>query len=290
MSKKNKNKKMKYETPTEVLFSDSIYPEFTVQGGVVYTRFQPIGFGHELQHLMTDLLHELVMKYSDMTLAEMGFLHTISILYEEGRVKMRIYFNPDLATYREEQANGQSVMKPIPQFGIMNGYFFVLPGKDIDLTQVIGFDKILVQKSKIEYDELGKPALKLKKDASDMKMQEVLYVECNLPVTIAACMDLNLFDPNFKVSIETVGQTNNPKKRIIVDGKENSYQIWVNVQHSADESGYDPDTALPYLIGLADRRNEKDDAQKELADRAAEDAKKKKKKEKESKQKVRNFI
>lgn len=285
MSKKKHVKKgttQSYETPSEVLSKDCVYPKCVTYDGIVHTRFNPMGFGHELQTRMTKLFHQLVMEHSDLTMAEMGYLHQSSILFEDGRIKVRMYFHPELATYREIQANGNTIMKPIPQLGCMNGYFFILTGDNIDLNQVIGFDKILIPKFKIEYDELGKQAVRLKRNVEDTKLQEVMYVECNLPITVAACMDLSLADSNYRVSVETVGQTNNPKNRIIIDGKENSFQVWVDLQFSEGNCGFDPGEVVPYLLSLVEKNRNRYDDQKKLAEKAEEKTEKNKKKSKKA--------
>lgn len=284
MSKKQK--KERYETPNEVMLRDSEYPHNVIYDDVVHTRFKPMGFGHELQKLMVGLLHAIAMDKSTMfgepmTLNEIGFLHQISILYEEGRVKMRMYFAPQLASEEHQSANGHVENVPIRWFLRLNRYFFVV--QDNDLSGVTGFEKIVAPKYKIEYDELGRPAVKLKKDGSDMKLQEVMYIDCNLPITIAACLGISLADPNFKVSIETVGQTADKKKRIIIDGKENSYPIWINVEHSVNPHSYDPVEVIPYLIGLTEKRQTRYKEQKKLAEKAADDSEKKSKKKNKNK-------
>ena len=194
---------------------------------------------------------------------------------------MRMYFAPQLASEEHQSANGHVENVPIRWFLRLNHYFFVV--QDNDLSGVTGFEKIVAPKYKIEYDELGRPAVKLKKDGSDMKLQEVMYIDCNLPITIAACLGISLADPNFKVGIETVGQTADKKKRIIIDGKENSYPIWINVEHSVNPRSYDPVEVIPYLVGLTEKRQTRYKEQKKLAEKAADDSEKKSKKKNKNK-------
>ena len=284
MSKKNKEKKNEMaagffmDRPTDA----STYPHYVTMNDVNTTWFKPITTDHTLQKLITQLMHDIVLNSnSDKTLAEMGFFHQISILCEDGRIHTRVYFHPELATYKKGTANGRYDLSPIPQLGIFNGYLFVLTGENIDLTQVIGFDKVMLPKCKIEYDEAGKPALVLKKDASDLKLQEAMYLECNLPITVAAAMDLDLADANFSVKALTVGMESK-KKKIMIDGKENSYPVWINVTHSHDNGnqtrGYDVNSVIPYLTSLSLRRSSKREVQKELMQKAADKAEKQSKK------------
>lgn len=283
MSKdKKKNKKeVQHENPIRdyagIMHTDACYPNMISSDGIVFTTFKPIGFDHEIQTLMTKLFHNLVMKFSDKTMSEMGYTHQIAVLFENGTIKLRMYFHPELATYEELSANGKAVRKPIPQLGIMNGYFFILPGNSIDLSLVTGIEKIMMPKVKIKYNERGNLAIKVKDDAT-MKLQDAFYVECNLLLTVASILNLNLTDPNYTVKATTVSQTDK-KRAILVDGRNNSYQIWINVTFSEDSaisSGYDPEDAIPYLTAIASKAIDAKQSQKKLMRKAEDKAEKKK--------------
>ena len=280
MSKDKKKKDMQNAGYVNPIQNSAVcYPNTIADGEMEYTTFKPIGFDHAIQTQMTKLLHNLVMKYSDKTMSEKGFMQQIAVLFEDGAIKLRMYFHPELATYEERTANGQVSRKPIPQLGIMNGYFFVLSGNKIDLTQVTGIEKIMMPKAKIKYNERGMLAVKIKdQDASSMKLQDVFYVECNLRLTIAAILNLKLTDPNYMVKVTTISQSNQ-KRAILVDGRNNSYQVWIHVAYSSDESisrGYDPEDAIPYLTALASKVVDSKQSQKKLM-REAEDKSEKKK-------------
>lgn len=289
MGKKDKSKE---QTPHDVrmpsLSSDyPIYPltATSVENGVTIeeTSFSPVGYGHELQRLITLKLHELVMEMSTKTLAEMGYLHRVMVSYEDGKIRIRIYFHPELATYKEETANGQYVLKPIPELMIMNKYFFIVPDNG-DATGIIGIEKVLAPRGKVEYDELGRRALRLKRDGTDLKYQEAVYVECNLPITIAAVMNISLDDPSFKVTAETIGQPGQ-ERNIMIDGKENSYPVWIHAaytspRHDDTHVGYSTDDVIPYLTMLAECRERSYKNTKKLTEKVSDTAKKKEKKEK----------
>lgn len=287
MGKKNKDKNQREVTDANIMFKDEhrIYPNVIVNQSskVAMTRFKPVGYGHDLQELISTKLHDLVMQNPgcDMTLAEMGYLHRIMILQEDGRIRIKIYFNPELATYKQTTPNGQYIIKPIPQLIIMNKYFFIIDDVNA-LPNVIKFEKALMPKGKVQYDELGKPTIKLKNDGTDLKYQETMYVECNFPMTIAAAMDINLDDPNYRVSASTLGKTNQKTKAIMIDGKENSFPIWIDLEFTSwdlDDShaGYDTDSVVPYLLSLASKTKKAHTNYKTLATTVVDDAKKKKK-------------
>lgn len=280
MSKKDKMKKFSVNKALDSMMDMNVsYPDMLTNDHVVYTKFKPIGFDHSIQTLMTELLHKLVMQYSDLTMSEMGYMHQISVLFSDGGIRIRMYFHPDLATQTFMTANGRTYQKPIPQIGIMNGYFFVIPGDQIDLSQVTGIEKIMAPKTKIKFNARGNKHLIIKDDAS-MKLQEALYVECNLPITIAAIMDIDITDPDFSVSASTVSQADN-KRAILVDGRSNSYQIWVNVKFGerATETGYNPNDAYAYLVQLASQIQDAKSVQKKLMSQASEATEKKTKNE-----------
>lgn len=291
MGKKDKSKeqaphdvrtpRLKSDYPVYPLTSTSVEDGATIEA----TSFSPIGYGHEFQRLITMKLHALVMGMSTKTLAEMGYLHRVMVSYEEGKIRIRIYFHPELATYKEETANGQYVLKPIPELMIMNKHFFIVPNNG-DATGIIGVEKALAPRGKIEYDELGKRALRLKRDGTDLKYQEVIYVECNLPITVASVMDISLADPNFKVTAETIGQPGQ-KRNIMIDGKENSYPVWIHVAYTSpryDNSyvGYSTDDVIPYLTMILSSREKSYKNTKTLTEKVSDTAKKKEKKEKKS--------
>ena len=287
--KKNKNENpFKPQSNISEATPKSYYPNMVSTDGVVYTSFMPIGYDHEFQSLMTKLLHGLVMKFSDKTMSEMGYMHQIAVLFENGAVKLRMYFHPELATYEEHAANGRVIRKPIPQFGIMNGYFFILPGDSIDLTAVTGIEKIMMPKAKIKYNERGNLSVKIKEDAT-MKLQDAFYVDCNLLTTVASVLNIKLTDPNFAVKVNTISQVDK-KRAILVDGRNNTYQIWIHVTFSADDSislGYNPEDAIPYLTAIAVKAADAKQTQKKLM-REAEDQTEKK--NKDDKRKLSKYL
>ena len=271
-----------------VSIHDCAYPNYVkADDGVAHTWFHPIGYGHQLQQLITKLLHTLVMKYSDKTLSEMGYFHHSSILLVDGRVDIRIYFKQELATVEKPTMNGQTYVEPIPQLGIFNGYLFYLEGDQIDLRDVVGYGEELMPKCKIGFNELGHPALFFK-EGGEMKKQNVCYIKCNLPILMAAAMDLDLLDPNFNVMVRTVGYGSNRKRQVVLDGKENQLPIWVGVQHTEeDHKSYDPNNVRTYLVNLQEKISKRHEKQRELMSHAEEKTSKEKKKKNKPK---KNFV
>ena len=176
---------------------------YNVSNGMVVTKtYQPAGIDHNLQSAITGLMHSIAVMNSEVTLAEMGYLNMNMVSFVEDHVEVKLYFIPNLATVTERAPNGKPISHPNPKLNIFKDYMFVG-----DLEKAISFDTITVPKYNIDIDELGKPAIKIKSGKKTEEDQEVLVLHCNLAVVLAAINNVDMMDPNFNVSFETVTAT-----------------------------------------------------------------------------------
>lgn len=238
-------------------------------------EFEPVGSSHELQLLITDAMHHLVIEDGRVTLAELGFLHQVMISYCEDHVSVKIYFHPKLATNMMRGINNATKLVPRKELEIFKNYLYVG-----NLEDVITYDTIQMPRCYIEDDELGRPALRMKNSDKTDDM-EVLVLNCNLPLAVAFACDLSVADPMFAVSYETVGATGkNVKGHLVLNvGAKQEFPVTVRVRFTdntvcPDYNSYDPDAAVPYLISLAEKARDARNNQKKLARKVSNDAKK----------------
>ena len=114
-------------------------------------------------------------------------------------------------------------------------------------------------------------------------------MDCNLLTTVASVLNIKLTDPNFAVKVNTISQVDK-KRAILVDGRNNTYQIWIHVTFSADDLisfGYNPEDAIPYLTAIAVKAADAKQTQKKLM-REAEDQTEKK--NKDDKRKLSKYL
>lgn len=243
-----KNKKNKHEVNAE-----GIYPNIITENGVSTTTFSPMGTGHQLQHLITEKLHKLIVddpncKY---TLAELGYLHFISVQMENRRLKIQIYFDPKLALTKTVTMSGQIRYQIRPELMYLFNNRFVILSSDnagiANLDGVVTIEKILCPQGKIKFDELGRNAMYIKKDALDMKEREVVAINCNMLITMAFLLDTDFNDEAYKVSVQSASNNVNSDTSIMIDGNTGTYPAWITVQWNGGTK-FDGSHALEYLL------------------------------------------
>lgn len=238
--------------------------------------FQPAGCpgGLELKKLVTNLMDRIVKESGKYTLAELGYLHMNLVSYCNGQVQLKVFFAPELATSTVgNAANGNGRIVPHPALNIFNGYMFVG-----ELEKAVTYETMTLPEYYIERDNRDQLAVYIKDGKKKvMEDAEVVVLHCNLILTIAAGLDHNLWDENYKVDIETVGKTKKKDDDVSVMIQAGAYQefpvrVLVNCTYGYDV-GYNPDDAIPYLVNRIKKVSEANDTKKKLTKKVTDKAK-----------------
>ena len=254
--------------PTE---TGVVYPQYLdyTECGVRCTKFAPMSMGSDLCHMIATKLHERLMT-AGYTFAEVGYLNRCSVLADSGRISVRIYFDLDLATTKELAGNGQVMRKLHPALRALNGYFFYAEDEN-NLSSVTKVIREVVPKYEYHTDPNHLTAIDYETmDPSKGNLCPILVIECNFPMTVAFCMDIDLADPNFAVTAIPVGglESNKKKKKrkklsqytetiSIETLPVTEHPVWVHVRHTipsadAEYMGYKVESVKPYLLSLVD--------------------------------------
>ena len=247
------------------------------QGTIINTTiFPPIGVSHDLQEAITSLMHRLVMEDGTTTLAELGYLHMNSICFVNGGIEAKVYFAPELALESTTGFANYTKMVPNKKLNMFQNYLFVG-----NLEQAISYDTITTPKYTIEKDDADRPAIYLrnKKTTED---KEVLVLHCNADMLLAAILDINMADPNFKIQYETIGKgdKNNAAGQIMITaGTKQEFPVRITVTSTmktpdSDVAGYDPEMAVYNLLGRYQAQKEAIATRKKLAQKASDRAEK----------------
>ena len=251
-------------------------------GSVVRTiEYEPNGTDHRLQRRITELMDRIVQEDGRFTLAELGYLHMNTLLYnrDTGRVSLKIYFDVHYAARTaKDPANGKKQVVPVTELNIFEKRLFVGP-----LRNAVTFETVMAPKTKMLKDEKDRASISFKDDAKFVET-DCLVLNCNLPIAMAALHDLSLEDPNFSVRCTTVGRGNAEKeKTIISSGKRKDIPVKVIVtagqlvDGEGNEIGYDPSTCQTYLLGLRERQTKVAANREKIAEKARDKAEKLKK-------------
>lgn len=232
--------------------------------------FDPVGVTHELQQLITDLMHQIVMQDGQYTLAEMGYLHMSSIGFVNDHVEVKVYFAPELATRSSRALNGIGSIEPNPNLNIFKNYLFVGDAKDNS-----AFVNMNAPKYTIDRDARDQLAVTVKSGKKNREEMELLVLYCNLDLIIGAYYDTNILDPEFSVTYETIGNSSkntedNPGIMISMGANQ---EFPVRVRATVPMEGeYHPEDAIPYLLSKMQARKETKKAKKELARKVSDSA------------------
>lgn len=210
-------------------------------------QYGATGTDHELQQLITDFLHRRVMENGTCTLAQLGYLNMNTVSYVEDHVEVKLYFHAGLATDVTKLSNGREIRSPKNELMMFHKYLFIG-----SLQDAVAYDTIPVPKYYIDRDDLGKPTLQFRTNTKKIKENtSVLVLRCNLVLTMAAALNLNLMDPNYKVTYDTLGSSNKKNKDnhiVITVGNRQEYPVKVTVQCTSDSMHYfDPELTYPFI-------------------------------------------
>lgn len=244
-------------------------------------EYEPNGTDHRLQRRITELLDRIVLEDGRCTLAELGYLHMNTLMYnrETGKIFLKIYFDLHYAgRVLKDTANDRKQIVPVDELNMFEKYLFVGP-----LGKAVSVEKIMAPKSKMVEDEKGRASLHFKDDAKFVETN-ALVLNCNLPIAMAAMHDVNLFDPNFSVRCKTVGKGGDTKeKTIISSGKRKEIPVKVIVtagqfiDNDGNEIGFDPSECQNYLMLMRERQMKAAANKEKLAEKARDKADKKQK-------------
>lgn len=284
-----KGKHQKENTQNVTIESEAIFPNRKQEDdGTIVTTFSPVGTDHGLQDLITQGLHNAVKsdRTCTSTLAELGYLHFSTVEISNGRIQMKIFFDPRLCTNEVLAANGRKSLQIKPELIRLVNNRFVIVAQDspgdttINLEGIIGVEKTLAPQGKIKYDELGRPALYLKKDTSDMKSREVIVVYCNMMTALAYLLDIDM-TAGYHISTVSASNRTNSDSKVMIDGYNEVHPVWITVRYT--KNGYDPRTVVSYLRNLAESNRSVISHRKKILEEVKEETGKKKKKEKPEK-------
>lgn len=243
--------------------------------------YEPNGVDHRLQRRITELLDRIALEEGKWTLAELGYLHINTLLYdrETGRVNLKVYFDVHYAArVRKDPVTSKKQLLPVSELKAFENRLFYGP-----LMNVVSFETIMAPKSKMVEDEMKRPSISFKDDAKFVET-ECLVLNCNLPITMAAVHDINLTDPQFKVKCTTVGKGSKTKEKSILTSGNRRFapvQVTVTAGQLVDDDGnalgFDPDDCRAYLTALQEQRRVIEKNRSKLEDKARDKAEKPKK-------------
>lgn len=246
---------------------------------VTQITYPPIGMDKTLQRVITDFMNRRLTARGSATLGQLGYFHMSSIMYVKDHLEVKVYFHPDLSLKTLRQMNNQPIYIPDPRIDdTFNGYLFVGELKD-----AISFERATVPAHKIVRDATGQQSLRLKDGKKPVTDMEVVVLQCNLSLTMAAAHGISLDDPNFKISYETIVDVHNGRKAKAMApsniattiGSEHEFPVSISIQftdHGEDEDLYNPELAVPYLLKRAEAMRDMEETKRELANKVSDDA------------------
>lgn len=246
----------------------------TMKDDVVVTRhqYEPMGVNHELQNVITKVMHEVVLDKGTKTLSELGYLHMSSIAFVKDHLEVKVYFAPELATKVVKHINNNGTTIPNPDLNIFQGYLFVGDVKDN-----VAFVNMAAPKYKIEENNRNVPAVVVKEKKREDT--ELMVVYCNLDLILAAYHDIDPNTDGFAVNYSTVGNS--------ADNDEGDHGIMISMGVNQEfpvrviaevpskvgySVGYEPDQAIPYLLAKMNAVREAKKTKKELAHQVSDKA------------------
>lgn len=214
-----------------------------------------VGSDATLQKLISKFLISLMASETDVTPGQLGYLGCMPVC-ANGKAYIKLFFVPKLsATLSHNYALDKDEMIPNPELKCLQNWFFVG-----DLADVVTLERRTIRKYKmVDIEVEGHTFREIKfvtKEDDDghrhYKMAEnvpVMSIKCNLDLVVAAINDLDLNDPSFKVKFKQVVKKPKASEHVIVStGTNMEFPIKIDVSYDGEYRGYDPDTAIPYLI------------------------------------------
>lgn len=258
-------------------------------GGVLVQEYEygPGIEGASFAAQVSNLMHQIVKTVGKFTMAELGYLHLNTLTYDQTTrsLHLRVYFDARLAARVKTSTTSKTrTIHPVTELSVFKNFMYVG-----DLEDVVTYEKIVAPKYKIVTDEAGRQSVQFK-DGAKFEETNALVLNCNLALTAAASHNLALLDPEFNVSCKTIGKSSkSAAKSIITTAGMKEIPVIIKITGSAvseddDESGFDPQDAIPYLQMIRERGAQAAHNQTKLQKKVRDEAKKAGKKQ----QKKRN--
>lgn len=214
-------------------------------------QYRANGMDHVLQKEITDFMHRRVMEDGRVTLANLGYLHMNTIMFNltTQAIELKVYFDPRFScrVVRDPIAMAKKIL-PVSELNIFSGYLFIG-----DVQNVITFEKIHVPKTKYLGDELKRSSLRIGTKIAE-KEESVAVMNCSFPLTMAAINGINLGDSSYKPTIKMIaGAEKDPVSQIVPTVSSTTVPVSVAIQYSDDyeKRYYDPADVDTYMTRLS---------------------------------------
>lgn len=254
--------------------------------------YKPNGVDHELQNLITDLLHRRIMEDGRITLAELGYLHMNTLMLNQATqcVELKIFFDSRFVCRKiKDPKVGKEVIRIVDEMNIFKNYLFVG-----DVQESITIEKILGPKTEVVEDEMGRASIKFKKGNKQVETIAAV-LNCSFPIAMAAAHDVNLYGQDFRVHIEPVAKgSDHIANSIVISASNKIIPIAVHVSYVArtevtSENRYDPQLAVLYLDELIEKLSHAEEVRVKTAEKVQKKGKKAKKDAKRNAKGFSNF-
>lgn len=230
-------------------------------------EYENLSKSKQFQEEVTNLLADLSTQYG-VTLAELGYLHMNSILYNGRSLEMAVYFLPELACETRTLPNGSQVSTPKAFFNALSGYFYYG-----ELKNNCGLVSMSIPRYKVKTNDDGHKYLMVK-DKLDEREEEVMAIYCNVDMVMAAIHDISLMTPGYRISYNSIGSTKK-KRPIMISASSDMYPIDLSVEWDDSDSGcYDVREVGEYFEYIISNKKEKKKAEGKIAKKASSKSKK----------------
>ena len=220
-----------------------------------------------IQKAMTAFIHDRVMEVGKFTMAELGYLHACSLTGDKktGAIDLCVYFDAALATRKVvNPVNGKTMYRPVNELNIFANYLFTG-----DIMKCVTLENMLTPRVAGNTDRAGRMAISIS-DKKKTDYRAVLVLHCNVALTVASILGINLLDPNFTVRCKTIQPKNESPDDIVTDEQNTTVPVGVYVTwNGANESNwFDPADAEAYVAlqnaSTSERKDLEKDFQKKL--------------------------
>ena len=220
-----------------------------------------------IQRVMTKFIHDRVMEVGKFTMAELGYLHACSLTGDKktGAIDLCVYFDAALATRKVvNPVNGKTLYRPVNELNIFANYLFTG-----DIMKCVTLENMLTPRVAGNTDRAGRMAISIS-DKKKTDYRAVLVLHCNVALTVASILGINLLDPNFTVRCKTIQPKDESPDDIVTDEQNTTVPVGVYVMwNGANESNwFDPADAESYVAlqnaSVSERKDLEKDFQKKL--------------------------
>lgn len=199
--------------------------------------FRPVGVSNEFNQAVTLLLHRLLMADAKTTLDRIGYIAS-SAMVVDGKLQIKMYFDSELATTTVRQkGNGKATWAPKDELRVLEGWVI-----DTALENWCTIESAVTPKYKVETTDdvsnepvsrvVFKEAKKNGKNATETN--RCLIVNCSPMVTLAALVDIDLYDPEYTFNVVPVVNEGKSEKVILTAGSQTEIPATICISCSDD--------------------------------------------------------